>query len=375
MQLHPAHRSSIKRILAEAVETALEHFPVTEMTQDEADHLPETLLVSILGFSSDNMRGTLVLGCDEEFLKHSCPGLNGDEEDIKAYINDWIGELSNLIMGRVKNQLLPYGIAIRLNPPSISESSDSIFTSYSNSKPSETLWFGNDGGEAICTLIACDIDESVDLRESSTDDAALDPGSAIISLKEFPLENGATNKAEQKIPVDRRDVDLLHQDEIDLDSIEVDDEDLANMSDDEDSLELSDNDESDFDHPDEEDFSEESMANEGYEISDIDESIESSEKTRSSSLLSDTSESRSVHTGDFSAISSIRYLVDGSLEVTFGSSLVFMLDLEKLYGKGVRNFEMQGLPVELYDEGFGVQVTIDGIRVTVYRSGSGSQVA
>ena len=107
------------------------------------------------------MKGSVILGCNEEFLRKSCPGLSGDEDVPEAFINDWIGELSNLIMGSIKNKLLSHGITLRLNPPSISEATETIFDSYSDRRPSEKVWFTSDAGDTICFLMSCDIEDEL----------------------------------------------------------------------------------------------------------------------------------------------------------------------------------------------------------------------
>ena len=358
MQLKSAHQQPIHKIISEAVSNALGDFPVVEILDEDDVHLPETLLVSILGFHSEKMRGTIVLGCDDEFLRQSCPGISGDEENIEAYINDWIGELSNLIMGRVKNQLMPYGIVLRLNPPSISKHEDSIFDSYSNTKPSEKVWLNSESGDTVCLLMACEIDDDIDFSEA-IDKGALNPGSGVISLKDFNVDDNPDMKsATQGVKSNPVEVEgSIVEDDLDADyevGPDLDDLDEHEVS--------------DFDEPGEEDFQEESVVDKDYDLpSDEDVSLEMEKSSgRKLSSRSNNISPKSDPNAE-NEISSIRYMNNGNLEITFDNNLVFLLDLNTMYERGFRNFEMQGLPIRMFDAGLGIQVFVDGICVTVYK--------
>ena len=61
----------------------------------------------IIGFSGDDMRGTLLLGA-------SAGALPGDGDTAHR---DWLAELTNQLLGRIKNQLLTYGITIYSSTP------------------------------------------------------------------------------------------------------------------------------------------------------------------------------------------------------------------------------------------------------------------
>lgn len=64
----------------------------------------------VMGFGGRQMRGALVLASTKEPLEHTNP--SGVESQ-----RDWICELSNQLMGRVKNQLLAFGVEVHLATP------------------------------------------------------------------------------------------------------------------------------------------------------------------------------------------------------------------------------------------------------------------
>lgn len=53
----------------------------------------------VIGFSGNDLRGSVMLGCTEDLLR-------------AADTQDWLGELTNQLMGRIKNRLLQHDIAI-----------------------------------------------------------------------------------------------------------------------------------------------------------------------------------------------------------------------------------------------------------------------
>lgn len=70
----------------------------------------ETL--SIIGLGG-KVRGTLVLSLPSDLVKRSHPTGGTSAEDL----GDWLAELANLLLGRIKTQLYAHGIAIELSSP------------------------------------------------------------------------------------------------------------------------------------------------------------------------------------------------------------------------------------------------------------------
>ncbi len=64
----------------------------------------------VMGFGGEAMRGALVLAATSEPLERTNPEGHGSPRD-------WICELANQLMGRVKNRLLPLGVEILLATP------------------------------------------------------------------------------------------------------------------------------------------------------------------------------------------------------------------------------------------------------------------
>jgi hypothetical protein len=79
----------------------------------ERDAFPTTerlAFCAVMGFGGKQMRGALVLSSTREPLERTNPGGLDSQRD-------WICELSNQLMGRVKNRLLPLGVEVHLATP------------------------------------------------------------------------------------------------------------------------------------------------------------------------------------------------------------------------------------------------------------------
>ena len=74
---------------------------------------PELEAVAIIGFTSAELRGALGLAASQPALREFAQkaGVQGDDLD------DWLGELANQLLGRLKNQLLRYRIELFMATP------------------------------------------------------------------------------------------------------------------------------------------------------------------------------------------------------------------------------------------------------------------
>ena len=75
-----------------------------------AKTLPSVQLIAMIGFSSDALSGSLLIALPNEILQRTLPAPDSN-------LADWGGELANQLLGRLKNQLLHYQVAINLSLP------------------------------------------------------------------------------------------------------------------------------------------------------------------------------------------------------------------------------------------------------------------
>jgi hypothetical protein len=73
---------------------------------------PPLAFHGVIGFSARGLQGQLILGSSIEPLEQSNPARN-------VPVRDWMGELSNQLLGRIKSQLLLYGVELTVSTPLI----------------------------------------------------------------------------------------------------------------------------------------------------------------------------------------------------------------------------------------------------------------
>ncbi|MEL6349881.1 MAG: chemotaxis protein CheX [Myxococcota bacterium] len=77
------------------------------------DESPEHGAIAILGFNSDRLRGAIGLAMDHAALIHSTLQVGLFEEDCY----DWLGELSNQLLGRLKSRLFQFEVNLHMASP------------------------------------------------------------------------------------------------------------------------------------------------------------------------------------------------------------------------------------------------------------------
>lgn len=157
---------------------------VRDAQGSEIANWSDSIMVSIVSFQSEHMLGSALMGCDDGFLEKTYPHFNPADPDRKALLHDWLGELSNLVIGRLKNILLPYGVMIKVNPPSVTEASEDIFASYATRKDNLKLWFSC-AEQLVCLAFSMDVAASINFAADFAGHGhELQPGDAIYRLNE-----------------------------------------------------------------------------------------------------------------------------------------------------------------------------------------------
>jgi hypothetical protein len=83
--------------------------PLTVSQQSTWGTTDDALYSAVIGFVSPQVRGTCLLACEPTAVQRSCPE--------GGRIRDWIGELSNQLIGRLKTKLLGHDIEIGITTP------------------------------------------------------------------------------------------------------------------------------------------------------------------------------------------------------------------------------------------------------------------
>jgi hypothetical protein len=84
--------------------------PLRRCDVSEAPGAEPLLFCGVVGFSGEQMRGTLLLATSREPLGRTSPSND-------ASLREWIAELANQLLGRIKNKLLSRGVTLHLSTP------------------------------------------------------------------------------------------------------------------------------------------------------------------------------------------------------------------------------------------------------------------
>jgi len=79
--------------------------PATDVLEFQDD----LVLSAVIGFSGGGLRGTCLVATNQGLLRSSCP--------VFCRARDWVGEIANQLIGRMKNKLRVYDVSLSLNVP------------------------------------------------------------------------------------------------------------------------------------------------------------------------------------------------------------------------------------------------------------------
>lgn len=141
-------------------------------------------IAGLVGFTSDAMRGTLMIASTFAVFAEARPAeVRGEvlSEQVARdwlYLRDWAAELANQLVGRVKNKLFGLGVNLRIaTPTALSGGALAVATPKSNrTKP---LVFSHPAGEVWVWWDAI-IDPDLELRPREDDSQAVGEGDVLL---------------------------------------------------------------------------------------------------------------------------------------------------------------------------------------------------
>ncbi|MBC7658199.1 MAG: hypothetical protein H7249_00670 [Chitinophagaceae bacterium] len=128
-------QKSFESFMEDALLKSLPELTLTRLAE-KPDLSKSLTLMAMLDVNSKDLKAQSFIIASAEFLQKTCPLPGGSEDHTTLVIKDWLGELGNLIMGRLKNRLLAHNITIKISAPRF----DSAPKTTKNSQ-SITLWF------------------------------------------------------------------------------------------------------------------------------------------------------------------------------------------------------------------------------------------
>jgi CheY-specific phosphatase CheX len=122
-------------------------------------------LTATIGFTSPNLRGLLVLTLDRGLAARSLPPNLGKEKPGDVIVADWTGELSNQLLGRLKNRFHATGIDISLSTPIVFMGKE--MRHFTNQSPIHRMLFFADG--RVLVELQANFDRDFEIEEDSED--------------------------------------------------------------------------------------------------------------------------------------------------------------------------------------------------------------
>lgn len=121
-------------------------------------------LAGVIGFYGRQMRGTLTLLVKEEILS-----LTGPSHDM----SDWVAELSNQLLGRIKRKLRPYDVELWPSTP-IAVSGNHLRLTFKTKRAIQYEFSVHAGDPNVRIVLFVDalVDEDVELKNLNTADEA-----------------------------------------------------------------------------------------------------------------------------------------------------------------------------------------------------------
>jgi chemotaxis protein CheX len=76
-------------------------------------------IASVIGFSGWQIKGSLTVSSTGEFFAETRPVAGGGANPAPEVLADWAGELTNQLLGRLKNKMLAHGLDFQVGIPAM----------------------------------------------------------------------------------------------------------------------------------------------------------------------------------------------------------------------------------------------------------------
>lgn len=160
----------IEEAVSESCLSLFEHYALPlqrkkGMLTEDAD----LLFCGVVGFSGEEMRGTLLLATSREPLGRTSPTTD-------ASLREWIAELSNQLLGRIKNRLISRGVTLHLSTPVVLRGTHISPVTTDELRP---YLFSCDGG-FVCVWMDAEVLPGVDLSQTVETEGLITEGTSTL---------------------------------------------------------------------------------------------------------------------------------------------------------------------------------------------------
>lgn len=134
---------------------------------------------SVLGFSGDLMKGSLVISCKKVLLEKSHPNLAMDMPVGEPEVLDWVGELANQLLGRLKNKIATTGVKFSMSTPTTMCGKSMQVTIPKDGYALQQLYQGPHGDFVVHVLTVVDASVNFDATSNNKSQVAAEGGAIL----------------------------------------------------------------------------------------------------------------------------------------------------------------------------------------------------
>mgnify|MGYP006286156857 CR=1 FL=1 len=173
--LYSKNRRIVDELIVECNEALFNHYEValrhTPGKTREEIWEEDLVLAGIIGFTSGPMRGSLVLGIGQKPLEAF--------DATAGSHRDWIQELANQLLGRMKNRFLAYGVDMQMTTPLSMRGLHLVLEP--NAQEAAPMLFHTPDGGAVCVLFDVEFQPGFELvKQSGEENAVPDEGELLL---------------------------------------------------------------------------------------------------------------------------------------------------------------------------------------------------
>jgi hypothetical protein len=143
--------------------------PLRRVKEGQVHDGTPLLFCGVVGFGGEQMKGSLLLATSREPLGRTSPTTD-------ASLREWIAELSNQLLGRIKNKLLSRGVTFHLLTPVVLRGEHIAPVSRAELVP---FMFVCDGGY-VCVWVDSELAPGVDLTNIIEGGGAVGEGTSTL---------------------------------------------------------------------------------------------------------------------------------------------------------------------------------------------------
>lgn len=167
----PTNEEIVESLISESCISLFSDYSLPLKRAESKTESSDTSLLycGVVGFTGEQMRGAILLATTREPLGRTSPVSD-------TSFREWIAELSNQLLGRVKNKLMSRGVLLHMSTPVVLRGQHLTPLTANELKP---LVFECEGG-VVCVWMDAEIVGGIDLNVEQSDTGSISEGEGML---------------------------------------------------------------------------------------------------------------------------------------------------------------------------------------------------